>query len=143
MLIKSTNNINYNAVLSEQIYTRDRQIEYRDHLQQDTEAKKINPMKFYIAIIIVAIIIFSACAGMLYFKSIISKMQLGINDINSEVRIVEQENSRLKADKINAIDIDSIKISATKMGMSLPQSNQVEYVNTLDSDEGTALNLID
>lgn len=142
MLITLTNNINYNAVSNEGIYTRDRQMEHRYNLRNKEKTKPISQNSLLAIIILVALMLFSLCVGMIYFKSVISQVQMNINDINSEIRTIEQKNSRLQADKIGAIDIDYIRISAEKMGMSLPQTYQIEYVETIGG-ETTKLNLTD
>ncbi|MCK5130270.1 MAG: hypothetical protein KAQ68_10475, partial [Clostridiales bacterium] len=72
-------------------------------------------------------------------KSVIANVQMDINEMNSQIRQIEQENSILKAEKISAVDIESIKISAERMGMSLPKTNQVEYVIHTDQEKNTSL----
>jgi cell division protein FtsL len=142
--MSSTNNtIDYNAVTSDVIYTRKRQMEHRNKLQNKTHTKKINNKALLAFVIIVPVLFFCACIGMIYFKSVISKVQMDINNINSEIRIMEQENSRLRAEEISAIDIDHIKTAARKMGMSLPLASQVEHVDALGNEDSTALKIVD
>ncbi len=142
MLMMSANSVNYNAE-SRGIYTRDRQLEHRSNLLSQVKTKKISQGVLLLIIILASIMLFFACAGMLYFKSVIAEVQMDINDVNSEIRIIEQDNSRLMAEMINAVNIDSIRISASSMGMTLPQAYQVEHVDMLSSEESTALYLVD
>lgn len=144
MLITSTNNrINYNTETSDVIYTRERQMEHRYKLQNKTHTKKISHGALLAAVIIIPILLFCACIGMIYFKSVIAKVQMDINDINAEIRSIEQDNSRLRAETISAIDIEEIRTSARKMGMSLPLASQVEHVDALGNEDSTALKFVD
>jgi cell division protein FtsL len=118
-------------------------MEHRFKLQNKTHTKKINNGTLLATAIIISVLLFCACVGMIYFKSVIAKVQMDINDINSEIRIIEQENSRLRAEKISAIDIDSIRTAAKKMGMSLPMASQVEHVDALGNEDSTALKFVD
>lgn len=142
--MSSTNSsIDYNAVTSDVIYTRQRQMEHRYKLQNKTHTKKLNNGALLTIAIIIPLLLFFACIGMIYFKSVIAKVQMEINDINSEIRMIEQENSRLRAEKISAVDIESIRTAAKKMGMSLPLASQVEHVDALGSEDSTALKFVD
>ncbi len=139
MIIATNNNINYNKTVSRGIYTRDRQIQYKRNLKTETKSHTITQGALLAIIVFIVFMIFCSCAGMLYFKSVIANVQMDINEMNSQIRQIEQENSILKAEKISAVDIESIKISAERMGMSLPKTNQVEYVIHTDQEKNTSL----
>ncbi len=128
MLITATNKLNYNAVAQSSIYTRRRQEEYKNNLIDETKTKKISQGAILGVCIFIVGLIFCSCAGMLLFKSEITKVQMEVNEINLAIRTIEQASNRLEAEKINAIDIKSIKESAENMGMSLPNSSQVNYI---------------
>lgn len=132
MLIASTKRRYTGAVSDSGIYTRNRQMEYKYNMHHETEEKKIPAKTLYLTMFLVIALLFCAWFGMIFFKSIISGVQMEINGINSQIRELEQENSLLEADKINALNIESIKETAENMGMSLPTACQVEYVDTAD-----------
>ena len=135
MQIAATKNVRYGAN-EPMIYTRSRQAEYKDRLHstaEGTEGKKISQKALYMVMMLVVVLLFCSWFGMIFFKSVISGVQMDINAVNSQIRTLEQENSILEAEKIKALDIESIKQEAESMGMSLPQAYQVEYVDTADS----------
>ena len=131
MLMASTKKYGYAAVNDSVIYTRGRQAEYKDRLHNTETEKKISQKALYLVMMLVVVILFCSWFGMIFFKSVISGVQMDINAVNSNIRTLEQENSVLEAEKINALDIASIKQSAESMGMSLPEACQVEYVDTV------------
>ncbi len=136
MLMTSTQRrYHYTAQADNAIYTRNRQMEFKYNLHHKTECKKVSQKSVYLMMFLVIVLLFMSWFGMIFFKSMISSVQMEINQVNSQIRELEQENSMLEAEKINALNIESIKATAESMGMSLPNSYQVEYVDTAD---GTA-----
>ncbi len=85
------------------------------------------------------LIVFSACMGLIYFKAIISSTQMKINHMNSEIRAIEQENSRLQGQLVKAGNIERIKMEASGLGMSAPTSDQVCYISLSTDEEGPSL----
>jgi len=141
MLIASTKKMGYNTANNAAIYTRSRQIEYKTKLQSKTVDKKISQKTLYYVLFLVVILLFCSWFGMIFFKSVISGVQMDINEVNTQIRSLDQENSMLAAEKIKALNIESIKSMAENMGMSLPDAYQVEYVDT--EHETSNLKIID
>ncbi len=131
MLMASTRKLNYGIAADTGIYTRNRQMVYKYNIQHKTETKKVSQKAIYALMFLVVILLFSSWFGMIFFKSVISGVQMEINSVNKEIRNIEQQNSMLQAEKINAVDIESIKMAAEGMDMSLPGTYQVEYVDTI------------
>lgn len=136
MLMASTKRrYHYTTQADSKIYTQDRQMEYKFNMHNKVESKKVSQKTVCLMMFLVIALLFMSWFGMIFFKSMISSVQMEINSVNSQIRGLEQENSMLEAEKINALNIESIKVTAESMGMSLPSSYQVEYVDTAD---GTA-----
>lgn len=133
MLMTSTRKFNQTTTANSGIYTRSRQLEYKNSIHNKTEEKKISEKSLYALVFLVVILLFCSWFGMIFFKSIISGVQMEVNAVNKQIRELEQENSLNEALKINAVDIESIKLAAENMGMSLPGALQVEYVDTADA----------
>jgi cell division protein FtsL len=84
--------------------------------------------------------LFGSWFGMIYFKSVISGVQMQVNQVNQEIRDLEHESSLLQAEKINAMDIKMIKDTAESMGMSLPSAYQVVFVDTQEQNANMKIN---
>ncbi len=130
MLVASTKKYAYSNAATAGIYTRSRQMEYKSNIHNKVEVKKISTKKIYLVLALSVIMLFGSWFGMIYFKSVISGVQMQINKVNQQVRDLEHESSLLQAEKINAMDIQMIKDTAKSMGMSLPSTYQVVYVDT-------------
>ena len=141
MIIASTNKYTQGTAAQAGIYTRARQMQYKYNIKNEAKGIKISQKTLYFMVFLVVALLFCSWFGMIFFKSVISSVQMDINAVNAEIRAMEQENSILEAEKINALNIESIKKTAETMGMSLPGAYQVEYV---DTDDNTAnLKIID
>ena len=133
MLMASTKKYAHGTAAEAGIYTRARQMQYKYNIKSEVKETKVSQKTLYLMVFLVVLLLFCSWFGMIFFKSVISSVQMDINAVNAQIRAMEQENSILEAEKINAINIESIKKTAETMGMSLPGAYQVEYVDTEDN----------
>ena len=116
MFVASTKKYAYANAPTTGIYTRARQMEYKSNIHNKEEVKKISAKKLYLVLALSVIMLFGSWFGMIYFKSVISGVQMQVNQVNQEIRDLEHESSLLQAEKINAMDIKMIKDTAESMG---------------------------
>lgn len=91
-----------------------------------------------VSFIILSIIIFTVALILIYFKAVISSVQMQINEMNIEIMEVQQQNSRMEAEIIEAGNIENIKIEASALGMAAPTHDQVVLIS-LNSYNDTEL----
>lgn len=84
----------------------------------------------------VAALVFLACTGFIYFKCLISATQIEISNLQTQIEKARSENSRLEAIHTNAIDLDTIRLSAQELGMGYPSSEQIRYIDSAVLDSG-------
>jgi cell division protein FtsL len=140
MFVASTKKYAYANAPTTGIYTRARQMEYKSNIHNKEEVKKISAKKLYLVLALSVIMLFGSWFGMIYFKSVISGVQMQVNQVNQEIRDLEHESSLLQAEKINAMDIKMIKDTAESMGMSLPSAYQVVFVDTQEQNANMKIN---
>lgn len=91
----------------------------------------------------VAVVVFLACTGLIYFKCLISATQMEINRLQNEIDKAKSENSRLEAVHTEAINLDTIRLSAQELGMGYPQNDQIRYFSvqseSLEDEASTSL----
>lgn len=99
-----------------------------------------HPLRSALAVLSVIVLVFGICAGVIYFKCLISAAQLQINSIQQDIEALNNENSRLRAISAEAVNPNTIRLEAQKLGMGYPDSDQIRYVGapeaTLDQQEG-------
>jgi len=93
-----------------------------------------------VSFIIFSVIIFTVALILIYFKAVISSVQMQINEMNIEIMEVQQQNSRLEAEIIEAGNIEHIKLEASALGMAAPTNDQVVYIS-LNSYNNTNLSV--
>jgi cell division protein FtsL len=84
----------------------------------------------------VAVLVFLACSGFIYFKCLISAAQIEISNLQTQIEKARSENSRLEAIHTEAIDLNAIRLSAQELGMGYPSSEQIRYINSSALDTG-------
>ena len=102
-----------------------------DEIKAEKAKRRTKKLLFMLGMLIV----FTACMGLIYFKAIISSTQMKINHMSSEMREIEQENSRLEGQLIKAGNIERIKMEASVLGMAAPTSDQVCYIALSTNEE--------
>ncbi|NLG37574.1 MAG: hypothetical protein GX549_06115, partial [Clostridiales bacterium] len=96
-----------------------------------------------LATLAVAVVVFLACTGIIYFKCMISAAQIEIGKLQAEIRKAESEYSRLEAIHTEAVDLNNIRLSAQQLGMGYPQSGQIRTIasTSVDASEGDSTSL--
>lgn len=135
MMMKAENNEIYRASRTRYPARNARPVRQEPHHDPEAGAQARRTL----LTLAVAVVVFLACTGLIYFKCLISATQIEICRLQDEIDSARNENSRLEAVHTEAVNLDAIRLSAQELGMGYPQDGQIRYLDSaqsLDSGEG-------
>lgn len=129
-MVESTNEYVYGSVAE--------QIKYDPYEEnQILRSKKIarNNTKIKWKIVFNIFVAFGLCSLVMFRYAEISQLSFENNKLNKEYIKLQNENTQLSLDILEAMDLKTIRsIAEDKLGMHKPDKNQVIYINVPKSD---------
>lgn len=103
----------------------------------ELRSEELRSYKVSVKVVAVAVILFAMLAAVLYGESTKNQLTREIAQIQKEMNVAESENTRLNMQLNALVSVDQIEQYATeKLGMVKMSKNQIEYVNTADTQQG-------
>ena len=92
--------------------------------------------KGYTAFVVSAVVIMvCACIMLLYMESRISLQQANINDLETQLEVIEEENAAYRLNLENMYTLDEIyDVAKNELGMVYAEKGQIVYYESADED---------
>lgn len=90
----------------------------------------------YTAFVVSAVVIMvCACIMLLYMESRISLQQANINDLETQLEVIEEENAAYRLNLENMYTLDEIyDVAKNELGMVYAEKGQIVYYESADED---------
>jgi len=90
---------------------------------------------YHIRFLLTAVAVCTCCITMMIFNSTIVESRRNINSLNSDLRDIKLQNSTLKADISEQLDLKYIeKLAVEKLNMAKPNKYQIVYIDVPKSN---------
>lgn len=92
-------------------------------------------MKYTVFVVASVFIMVCACIAVLYMESRISLQQANINDLETQLEIIEEENAAHKLSLESMYTLDEIyDVATNELGMVYAEKGQIVYYESADED---------
>lgn len=104
--------------------------------QKRTRAAKRTVSLSAFALLSSALVLFALC-GNIYLRLRINEVNSQINDLKSEIEVLDSEKTSLQVELERRISYSNIEVEAAEIGMQKLDKNQVKYIRV--NDKNTAV----
>ncbi len=92
-------------------------------------------LKYTVFVITSVVIMLSACIAMLYMESRVSVQQANINDLETQLEAIQEENAAYRINLENMYTLDEIyDVATNELGMVYAEKGQIVYYDSANED---------
>ena len=107
----------------------------RKSLTEDAQKALAFNMKYTVFVSAAILIMIFACVAILYMESRISLQQANINDLETQLEVIEEENAAYKLSLESMYTLDEIyDVATNELGMVYAEKGQIVYYESADED---------
>ncbi len=92
-------------------------------------------LKYTVFVITSVVIMLSACIAMLYMESRVSIQQANINELETQLETIQEENAAYRINLENMYTLDEIyDVATNELGMVYAEKGQIVYYDSANED---------
>lgn len=118
-----------------QVNRERQQVRERKHVNEKAQNALAFNLKYTVFVVTSVIIMLSACIAMLYMESRVSVQQANINELETQLETIQEENAAYRVKLESMYTLDQIyDVATNELGMVYAEKGQVVYYESADED---------